>query len=157
MKRVLYLLPLVLLVFSGCFKDKQEPEIIIDPFTYVPGIRIPATAGNLVSSWNIYETYASIGTGEINWMRDSTSKTSIQFYQDFRYVSNKNYKNTYKIDAFAIDTILTVYKKGTTDSSRYLIRALYTDSLILGTFDCIEGCGEKYIRDYHGLGAILTK
>jgi hypothetical protein len=128
MKRLLYLLPLMLF---ACKKDKT-----------------PVSLGTLGGQWVLYQYWNSPGSGPVIW-HPATSNKTIYFNADLVFHSNKSNEDHYILIHSPYgaqkDTLLQIYQKGKSDTTSYGLR--YTsDTLVLSLIGCIEGCKEKFIK-----------
>ncbi|SFE05679.1 hypothetical protein SAMN05518672_104304 [Chitinophaga sp. CF118] len=143
MKRVLYLLPVALMLLFACTKNKnkgQDPNITICP--------CPVNPLSLEGPWQLSASWNSPGAGPVIW-RPATENETISFTTSGLFSSNKK-----DYDHFTIipsnnfeypDTILKLYKQGGKDTSSFIVK-VNTDTLYLYYIGCIEGCASKYAR-----------
>jgi len=133
------LLPVCLLLITvSCSKDRDG---ITD------GPSLPKQLQYLQGSWQSYSYYAGNGSAEMNWQRTDGS-TKITFRADSTYYNNSD--NTYDhfiLEARGTDTLLRLFQlAGRRPDTGYFVISINTNTLTLSRLGCIEGCGEKYVR-----------
>lgn len=142
MKRVLYLLPVIFLAILACRKDHEKPG---------PHIFLPVSYASLAGKWELKAYYYSMGAEPTGWL-PATQSASIAFLSDSIMVGADQSESRYTLiyvtsqdSLHTNDTILKRYNNGRTDAITYSVR-ISTDTLYLYNGECIEGCGEKYIK-----------
>jgi hypothetical protein len=121
----------------ACDKEQKENLFVTCP-------EGPSWTGD----WKLSAYWASPGAGPVSWS-PATEEVSVNFTTDNIFSSTKDNKNRYIIKSGLSETILTLYRQGSTDSSYFALK-FYGDTLILNNLGCIEGCGEKYVRPATG-------
>ena len=139
MKRVLYLLAVVLVILAACSKDdKTSSKIPVGR-----NIPMPVSVASLSGSWTLHSSYTSSGAGG-SWITFK-SLSSLQIQPDLRLRYDTGAILNYKISPWVVDTTILIYKEGSLDSTRCIAKVT-SDTLILWNTACIEGCGDKYVR-----------
>lgn len=138
MKRIFYLLPALFFIISACEKDKNKDSL----FVTCP------EASLLEGQWDLNAYWNSPGVGDLSWT-PATGKTSIHFTANGLFSGTEkredHYYTTIITNDQVIDTIVKLYKQGSTDTSAYFMK-LNRDTLCLYFIGCNEGCAEKYAR-----------
>lgn len=133
MKRILYLLPVLLMLMSACKKENKAPEITICPVAYTWD-----------GEWQLYANRFSIGGPLLSWT-PVTANVRINIQPDNLFSTTNGNQDRYLIEPRGTETILKVYKEGNTDTVAYFVK-IVRDTLYLSNMGCIEGCSEKYVR-----------
>ncbi|MCU7547545.1 lipocalin family protein [Chitinophagaceae bacterium LB-8] len=96
----------------------------------------------LVGKWKMTQYYADIGDGKGNWQEADQQRT-IEFRKDGVFIDSEH-KNAGRY-VLLDSTNIKVVPEDTTKAYNVKIIELNDTSLVLRP-NCIEGCGEKYIR-----------
>src|SRR3954463_8161137 len=138
MKHIFYLLPVLFLSIIACDNKKNTDDL----HTVCPASAI------LQGPWKLNAYWNSPGSGDLTWY-PATQQVSISFggnniFSSSRDKFDRYYTTEVKYDNVT-DTILKLYKKGTTDTSSYVMK-INRDTLVMFYIGCFEGCAEQYAR-----------
>ena len=105
--------------------------------------------GDITSRWKETDHYFSVA-GPIEWHRtEPQNAETLEFRKDSAFYSSAHPKlNGYRIEASSGSTSakLKLFEAGKTDTTYWLITNLTQNSLTVGFFGCVEGCGKKFVR-----------
>jgi hypothetical protein len=137
-KRVLYLVPVLFIFLSACDKNQNNDNL-----------HVTCPAGPLLNGpWDLNAFWNSPGAGELTWF-PATQSVSISFNGNNVFSSTRDkqdhYYTTLSTYNQVTDTIIKLYKQGSTDTAAYILK-INRDTLYLYNMGCIEGCAEKYAR-----------
>lgn len=133
MKRLLLLLPALLLIMSACEKEKKENLTVTCPAAFT-----------WMGDWQLSSYWNSPGAGPVVWS-PATEKTTISFNNNSTFSSSKTNWDRFRIYGTAAGNAVAFYKQGSTDTAYFEIQ-FSPDTLTLFNLGCIEGCAEKYVR-----------
>ncbi|HEY8919867.1 MAG TPA: hypothetical protein VIM87_25680 [Chitinophaga sp.] len=133
------LLPVFLLIcITACKKDND---------TITDGASLPKQLNYLTGRWKSYASYYSYGAEPV-W-KPTENITYVTFSANGEYTNSSN--STYdhfELRATDVDTTLRIYKEGQQSDTAVFLISINENTLVLANRMCIEGCGDKYVREH---------
>lgn len=135
------LLPVFLLIcITACKKDND---------TITDGASLPKKLNYLTGRWKSYASFYGTGNGgELVWEPVETI-TYLTFNADGSYTNTGNSAyDHFELRATDVDTSLRIYRKGQQSDTAVFFIGINENTLVLASRRCIEGCGDKYLREH---------
>src|SRR5688500_1823440 len=102
----------------------------------------PGQSPAIVGKWKMTHFYADIGDGKGTWQEaDKQNTRTIEFKKNGEFIDSQKDKT----GKYALLDSTHVEIKDNSQSYKMTIVELGTDLLVVKA-NCIEGCGEKYVR-----------
>lgn len=99
---------------------------------------------SIIGKWKMTYTYADIGDGKENWIEANNKQPRIiEFKRNREFEDSQNDKTGHY--ELVDSTHITILPDDKSAPYKLTIINLTRDSLLLRA-NCIEGCGEKYVR-----------
>ncbi|WP_217605627.1 hypothetical protein [Chitinophaga sp. GbtcB8] len=134
------LLPVFLLICITACKKKDDNTI-------TDGVSLPKQLNYLTGRWKSYASYYSFG-GEPVW-KPAENIAYLTFNADGGYTNTgSSTYDHFELRATDVDTTLRIYKKGQQSDTAVFFISINENTLVLANRMCIEGCGEKYVREH---------